>query len=143
MNFWTFKCLVRASKVAPDRPGFMLQQVVTTSCPVLQRRASHQSDYVNHVHLDVDTVAYSCPEATEVQAHTCRSTETHVEVDVNMMVNMSGEVSCRAERRAVYCRGEGESAASHRYDWDTKLSYHLYLQLCLWLYLISVNHERQ
>lgn len=31
-----------------------------------------QSKNVNHVHLEVDTVGYSWPEAMSAQAHTCR-----------------------------------------------------------------------
>ncbi len=49
----------------------MAQQDVTISSLLLWWKASHQSGDVNHVHLEDDTLAYSCPEAKEAQANTC------------------------------------------------------------------------
>lgn len=36
-----------------------------------------RSQSVNYIHLEVTSGEYSSPEAVEVQAQTCRSTETH------------------------------------------------------------------
>lgn len=67
--------------------------------PYCSKETLTNSDNVNHVHLEVDAVKYSCPEAMEVQARTRTSRKTHVVyvVSVNTMVNMSGVVSCRGK----------------------------------------------